>query len=254
MNKMKNRLAAGETCIGAWSSVPSMAVAEAMMTCGFDWLAVDFEHGTASIEQAHDIFITAERHGVTAMARISNADPILARRLLDAGAAGLIVPVVEDAAAFAAFVSHCYFPPHGRRGVGLPRAAGWGDKLDIYLNEFKPIIVPQIETLAGVQAAEALAKLPEVDALFLGPYDLSASMGKAGDFSNPQFSDAVSQVMTVCAQNGKAAGIHQVKPDMVELKMQLEKGFRFVAYGTDLMAMRHALMDVRSAKDAGGLA
>ena len=217
------------------------------MTCGFDWLAVDFEHGTASIDQAHDIFIVAERHGVTPMARLSSADPILARRLLDAGAEGLIVPVVEDADAFAEFVSHCYFPPYGRRGVGLPRATRWGDRLDAYLTEFKPVIVPQIETLAGVEASEALAKMPEVDALFLGPYDLSANIGKAGDFSDSTFCDAVSLVMTACAENGKPAGIHQVKPDIVELKAQIEKDFRFIAYGTDLLALRHALRDVKTA-------
>ncbi len=246
MNKLKKRLAAGEACIGAWSSVASIAVAEAMMTCGFDWIAVDFEHGTASVDQAHGVFVAAERHGVTAMARLSSADPILARRLLDAGAEGLIVPVVEDADAFAEFVSHCYYPPQGRRGVGLPRSTRWGDRFDEYFSNFKPVIVPQIETLAGVEAADALARMPEVDALFLGPYDLSADMGRPGDFSNDAFRDAVSRVMAVCIDKGKAPGIHQVKPDISELREQLEKGFRFIAYGTDLIALRHALMDVRT--------
>lgn len=244
-NDLKTRLAAGEICIGAWLSVPSPLVADALCSCGFDWMAVDFEHGSANIDQAQAAFIAAERHGVVPFARLSSADPFLARRLLDSGAAGLIIPVVQDAQEFSDFARHCLYPPAGTRGVGLGRFNVWGDRFQSYLDDFKPILIPQIETMAGVAAADALAALPEVDGMFIGPYDLSADLGKGGDFKTPEFKTALSDLKDAFSRHGKALGIHQVEPDMTELKATLADGFTFVAYGTDLVAMRSPFQDLR---------
>ena len=103
------------------------------------------------------------------------------------------------------------------------------------------MIVPQIETVAGISVADAIAARDEVDALFLGPYDLSASLGRRGDFSTPEFADATAAVRASCDAHGKAAGIHQVEPDPDALQALIGEGFRFVAYGTDMIAMRAAL-------------
>ncbi|MEO5373697.1 MAG: aldolase/citrate lyase family protein [Alphaproteobacteria bacterium] len=243
---LKARIAAGETTIGGWLSIPSPIVADALASLGFDWIAVDMEHGTMGVDAAAAAFIACERHGCAPLARMPSADPYLARRLLDAGAVGLVVPVVESAAAFQDFARHCVYPhAGGRRGVGLSRANQWGAHFQGYLDTFSPVLVPQIETAAGVAAAAALAALPEVDALFLGPYDLSADLGRAGDFSTPAFVAAQKEVRAACARHGKAPGAHQVKPDLRELATRLEEGFRFVAYGSDMIAMRHALEGFR---------
>lgn len=245
-NRLKTRIAAGETTIGGWLSIPSPIVADAMASLGFDWIAVDLEHGTMGVDAAAAVFIACERHGCVPMARLPSADPYLARRLLDAGAGGLVVPVVESAEAFAAFARHCAYPhAGGRRGVGLSRANQWGARFQTYLDDFRPVLVPQIETAKGVAAADALAALPEVDALFLGPYDLSADLGRAGDFSTPEFIAASKAVLDACARHGKAPGGHQVKPDRTELVAKIAEGFRFVAYGSDVLAMRHALAEFR---------
>ncbi len=248
-NALKSRLAAGETVIGAWLTTSSDEIAEIMASLGFDWLAVDMEHGSAGIREALAAFRAAERWGVAPLARLSSADPFLARRLLDGGAAGIIVPVVEDAAAFAGFLRHCRYPTtEGRRGVGLSRCNEWGTRFEDYLSGFAPVMVPQIETVAGVAAADAIAALPEVDALFLGPYDLSASLGAAGDFTSEAFHRAVAQVRAACATHGKALGIHQVATDSAQLDQQLADGARFVAYGTDAIAIRTALKAVTDRK------
>ncbi|MBC7952343.1 MAG: 2,4-dihydroxyhept-2-ene-1,7-dioic acid aldolase [Rhodospirillaceae bacterium] len=245
MNDLKRRLAAGEATIGAWLTTASDEVAEIMATLGFHWLAVDMEHGSAGVREALAAFRAAERHGVAPMVRLPSADPYLARRLLDGGAAGLIVPVVEDPVAFSGFIRHCLYPSNGRRGVGLSRCNQWGDQFSEYLTGFSPVIVPQIETVAGVAAAAAIAALPEVDALFLGPYDLSASLGSAGDFTTPAYAAAIAEVKAACTVHGKALGIHQVHPDPQELDARLAEGARFIAYGTDAIAIRHALKAAR---------
>jgi 2-dehydro-3-deoxyglucarate aldolase len=238
---LKERIKSGAPCIGAWAQSPSVATAEAMASCGFHWLAIDLEHAAIGIEAAAAIFLAAERHGVVPLARLPSADPYLARRLLDNGAQGLIVPVVESAEAFGEFSAHCLYPPRGKRGVGLSRCNLWGDNFADYLANFTPVLVPQIETKKGVAAAPAIAARPEVDALFLGPYDLSADLGKAGDFSTPEFLAARDAVKKACQANGKAAGIHQVDPIAEGLKEKIADGFSFIAYSTDLIALRHAL-------------
>lgn len=243
-NDLKNRLAAGETCIGAWVQAPSPQNVEAMVTCGFDWMAVDMEHGTHSVDQAVTCFLAAERHGVAPLARIPSADPYLARRLLDNGAHGIIVPVVEYAAAFAAFASHCLYPPRGQRGVGLSRPTLWGGTFKEYEREFQPVLIPQIETVKGVANADAIAALDVVDGLFIGPYDLSADQGYPGNFERPEFLEATVSVRDSCRRHGKAEGIHQVEPSLAKLRETLERGFRFVAYGTDLIAVRYAFREL----------
>lgn len=244
-NRVKEILSTGGVAVGTWHTVASIEVAEALAALGFDWMAIDMEHGSAGVAYAEQAFIAMERHGCAPFVRLPSADPYLARRLLDAGAHGLLVPVVEDAAAFAAFAAHCLYPPEGRRGLALERFNRWGDDFDVYLREFRPVLVPMVETRKGVTAADALAALPMVDALFFGPYDLSADLGHPGDFTTPAFTAALASVKADCLRHGKAAGGHQVAPEPAELKARIAEGFRFVAYGTDMLAMRCALGAVR---------
>lgn len=244
-NALKKRIAAGELTIGAWLGVPEPLVAEAMASCGFDWMVVDMEHGAIDVADLPALFIASERRGAAPLVRLPGMDPILARRALDAGAHGLLVPVVEDAALFADFARHCHYPPKGRRGVGLSRANLWGDDFSQYLADFQPILVPQIETRKGAKAAEALAALAETDALFIGPYDLSADLGRAGDFTQPAFIESLGAIKAACAKHKKAFGGHQVAPDMGELRAKIAEGFRFLAFGTDVLALRHAFSGLK---------
>lgn len=240
VNTLRRHLMDGGA-IGGWQGIASPLVSEAMASLGFHWIAIDMEHATIGPDQAQACFVAMERHGCAPLVRLPSADPYLARRLLDAGAQGIIIPVVEDALRFDEFSRHLAYPPHGRRGVGLSRCNLWGDHFQSYLEEFRPLIVPQIETLKGVEQAAAIAALPQVDALFLGPYDLSADMGRPARFDDPAFVAACDRVTQACKAQGKAAGIHVVQPDPEQLRRRLAEGFRFVAYGTDVIALRTAL-------------
>jgi 2-keto-3-deoxy-L-rhamnonate aldolase RhmA len=245
LNPIKTRLAEGKLCLGAWLMSGTPVIAEAMASLGFHWLCVDMEHGSADISQVEAVFAAAERYGAAPMVRIGALDGDLARRLLDLGTQGIIVAAVEDAGRFKDFAAHCLYAPEGRRGVGLSRCNRWGDAFEEYKTNFRPVLVPMIETAAGIEAAAGLAALPMVDALFLGPYDLSSSLGCAGDFTADAFTAAADKVRAACKASGAALGIHQVTLDPAELKGRLDGGFTLVAYGTDLLAMRHALSGVR---------
>ena len=248
MNNLKNKLAAGGTCIGGWLGTESVLVAEALASCGLDWIAIDMEHGTAGVDHAANIFAAIQNQGASSLVRLPSANPYLARRLLDAGVDGLIIPVVEDAAEFSKFYQHCLYPDAGTRGLGLARCNLWGDTFDDYFENFRPVLIPQIETAKGAENAGAVAALAEVDGLFIGPYDLSADLGIAGQLSSPALSDSIAKVNTACAAHGKAFGCHQVPPDMAALQSKIDEGFRFIAFASDLVAMRHAFSGLENLK------
>ena len=130
-NILKERLASNKVCIGGWITAPIPVVAEAMAKLGFHWVAVDMEHAPISGD-LQGVFIALEKYDVAPMVGFRSLDPSLGRRVLDAGAAGLIVPAVEDAIEFGEFAAHC-FTPKGTRGVGLSRCNGWGETFEDYL-------------------------------------------------------------------------------------------------------------------------
>jgi len=239
--KIKELLDSRQPCIGAWLTVASPVVAEAMASMGFHWLAVDLEHNPLTLADASLAFLAAEKHGVASFARLPSADPILARQILDAGAQGLLVPMVQDPTEFDNFASHCLHLPKGKRGMSLSRCNLWGDRFEENLETFNPILVPMIETKKGIENINELTALPHTNAIFIGPYDLSASLGVAGEFEAPEFIDALEKIKVAANRNGIPLGIHQVKPDGGELKSRLTEGYSFIAFSTDILAMRHAL-------------
>ena len=240
-NYLKTKIASGNACIGGWHTVRSPEVTEALASIGFDWIALDMEHGSFSVGDAENAFVACERHGCAPLVRLPEADPILARRLLDSGAHGFLIPYTKDADRFTEFASHCLFPPSGNRGLSLERFNAWGDDFDESLRDFSPVLVPMIESRAGVANASAIAALECVDALFFGPYDLSADLGAPGDFTSNTFLEARDAVKEAARKNGKAVGGHQVATDPDALAQMIADGFSFIAYGTDMIALRAAL-------------
>ncbi len=238
---LKYKLNQGDVVTACWVTSNSAVVAEAMASCGFDALVVDMEHGSIDEVGALAIFASAERRGCSPIVRLPYADPYLARRLLDGGVQGFIVPCVEDVTRFDDFVQHCFYPPQGCRGTGLVRGNLWGDEFGRHCKDFEPLIIPMIETRRGIAAARAIATHKAVDALFIGPYDLSADLGDPGNFSTEAFQSALAATIEACHAASKAPGIHQVAPLIDDLRARIDEGYRFIAYGTDIIAMRHAL-------------
>ncbi len=232
--------------LAAWQQLPSPQVTIAMASLGFDWVVVDLEHTSITTQEAEAIFMAAERCNAKPFARLPSAEPYLARRLLDAGAVGLLIPVVESKESFNDFARHCFFPPKGRRGLGLVRANGWGDHLKEYFDDFKPLLIAQIETKLAADNIHSILSSEFLDGIMVGPYDLSASLGKPRQFDDPDFKKLCQFIVEEARKKKKLVGFHQVEPNLEALKLRIQEGYDFVAYGTDIVALRHALTGVKS--------
>ncbi len=235
MGNTKEKLTRGEPALGGWVMIGHPAVAEIMAGEGFDWIGVDLEHTTTDLRTFYDLVLATKGTGCDVLARLHSCDPVLAKLVLDAGAAGIIVPSVNtpDQAAQAAAMAR--FPPAGVRGASLCRASDFGRDFARYFAEHnqRVIVVVMLEHIDAVRAADAILAVPGIDAAFIGPYDLSASMGLAGQLDHPQVVAAQQTILDACLRHGVAAGIHVVATDPAAVRQRIEAGFRFIACGLD---------------------
>lgn len=247
-----NDLRNGRCTIGSWITLAHPAIAEIMARAGFDWLVVDMEHSVLTIREAEELIRIIDLCGVTPLVRLSANDPVQIKRVMDAGAHGVIVPMVNSAAEAKQAVAAVHYPPKGRRGVGLARAQGYGTSFDRYLDWVNrgPLVIVQIEHIDAVNNMEAILAVEGVDGFIIGPYDLSGSLGVPGEFDHPFMKNAMQRIETVKAASGKAPGIHVIEPNLDELKSRIEQGYRFVAYSLDIRmldcACRNGLNSIMS--------
>jgi 2-dehydro-3-deoxyglucarate aldolase len=235
MGKTKEKLARGEPALGGWIMIGHPAVAEIMAGEGFDWIGVDLEHTTTDLRTFYDLVLATKGTGCDVLARLHSCDPVLAKLVLDAGAAGIIVPSVNtpDQAAQAAAMAR--FPPAGVRGASLCRASDFGRDFARYFaaHNQQVLVVVMLEHIDAVRAADAILAIPGIDAALIGPYDLSASMGLAGQLDDPQVVAAQQAILDACQRHGLAAGIHVVATDPDAVRQRIGTGFRFIACGLD---------------------
>jgi len=235
---LRQRLRAGESVLGSWINSGSPMVAELMAASGFDFLCVDAEHSAVDLPQAQGLFqaITSGRRECAALVRLHGVDYAFVKRYLDAGADGVIAPLVRTQAEAEQLVQACKYPPQGLRGLGFCRANDYGQRID---DEFARandhvFVAVQIEHIAAVANIDAILGVPGIDAAFIGPYDLSASMGIAGQFSHPDYVAALATIQAACRRHGTVSGIHVVSVDPTEAKARLAEGYQLVAYSLDI--------------------
>lgn len=233
---LKKKLKNGDTTIGSWITLYSPSSAEIFSNAGFDWVLVDLEHSTISIAEAADLIRTIDLSGSTPLVRPTsiNADQI--KRVMDAGAHGIIVPMVNSAADAIDAVSATRYEPDGTRGVGLARAQGYGPKFSEYLEWQKksPIVIVQIENIKAIDNLEEIFSISGVDGFIIGPYDLSCSMGIPGEFENEAFKKVLNKILETGKNMKCPAGIHIVEPNLDQLKSILDQGYTFIAYSVDI--------------------
>ena len=234
IQRIRNKLKEGRVSLGSWMQIPSTDVAEVMGYAGYDWVAVDLEHGSIGTQQLPDIFRALELGGTLPLVRIEEGQPGHCKNALDAGAAGVIVPMVRDKEQIDLVRSACCWPPAGNRGVGFSRANLFGKHFEDYFSESQaPILVAQIEHIHAIQNIADILSSGSVDAVFVGPYDLSASMGLTGKLDHPEVESALKSLAESCKKRNVATGIHVVKPNRTELDCRLKQGYQFVAYSID---------------------
>ncbi len=229
------KLQKGEPSIGSWLQIPSSDVAEILGKAGYDWVAVDLEHGAFSQRELPDIFRALELGGTVPMARVAQCHPKNIKQALDSGAQGLILPMVETGAQLEKCIAWAQYPPLGRRGVGYSRANLYGKNFDSYASTTcaRVFIVAQIEHINSIDNLDDILDTDNLDAIMIGPYDLSGSMGITGDFSHPDFLEVINTILLKSRQHNVPAGFHVASPDITSLKKKILEGYQFIAYGTD---------------------
>ncbi|MCC6403223.1 MAG: 2,4-dihydroxyhept-2-ene-1,7-dioic acid aldolase [Fimbriimonadaceae bacterium] len=223
--------------LGSWITIPHPSVAEVLGRTGFDWLTVDLEHSPITLETAAEMIRVTDLMGLRAFVRVGSHDANVIKRVMDAGAHGIIASTVNTPQQAAAIVSSVKYPPKGTRGVGLSRAQGYAEEFDIHyrwLNE-ESLVIVQIEHIDAVRNLEPILAVPGVDGFFIGPYDLSASLGVPGQFQHPKMLEAIAEVDRVRKKVQTLAGIHVVQTHPDEVRKRLDEGYRFIAYGLDFL-------------------
>lgn len=241
--RFREKLKEGKPLIGTVQTLNSPEVTEILAAVGFDWLFIDLEHSILDIGGAQRI-LQAAGPQCPCVIRPPSQEEVWIKKILDTGAAGIIVPRVKSAEEAARIVKCSKYPPEGDRSVGLSRAHGYGLSFREYVNNANReiAVILQIEHIDAVRDIETIVKIPGIDGLLVGPYDLSGSMGKIGQVNDPEVQQQIQRVRQVCLEVNMVLGIFTANPD--DVKPLVEKGFSLIALGIDTMLMGQYLREL----------
>lgn len=236
-NRFRKALLERTPTFGAWIQMGHPASAEILGRLGYDWVCVDLEHGSIDIGKMVDLFRAISAFGAVPVARLPYADTIWIKRSLDAGARGLIVPMVNSAAIAREALRQAKHPPLGERGYGFHRGNLHGIDFEQYIREANDeiAVVMQIEHRSAIESIDAILKVEGVDGAFIGPMDLSGSYGKTGQLDCPEMIDATGRFLDACSRRRIAAGMHIVRPAERNIEAAIAQGFTMVALGLDVV-------------------
>ncbi len=246
LGEIRAKLREDRPTVGTWAQLPSPDSAELLARAGYDWVAVDMEHGSFGPANLPDIFRGIECGGAVPFARLPEASKVWIKVALEAGALGLIFPMIETreqldkAIDLATYPGQDFWREKGStaseyRGVGFCRANAFGLNFARYREEIAPeiFIVAQVENVRAVDNLASILQCPRLDAIMVGPYDLSGSMGLTGKFDDPRFEAVMEKINDECRASGKRMGLHIVEPNPEKLSAEIAGGARFIAYGID---------------------
>lgn len=255
-NMLKEKLNNGTKPIGTFFELGSATVIEALGRTGLDFVILDNEHGPFEAESSRDFAMAAENAGLTALARVREVSRPAVLKLLDVGVQGLIIPDIHTPAQVQEIIGYAKYAPIGKRGFCPTRKDGWGfDEMAAqpvpdqmaYWNE-QVLVIPQCETVGALEHIETIANMNGVDGIFIGPFDLSISMGLPGQFNHPDFVAALERVQKACKDAGKFCMIFAGNPAVVAERLQ--QGYDAVAYGLDaavlIAAFKADLAEIRT--------
>jgi 2-dehydro-3-deoxyglucarate aldolase/4-hydroxy-2-oxoheptanedioate aldolase len=254
-HNLKTRLEGGEPLIGSLVTVPSPDVAEIMARIGFDYLWIETEHAPMGFVHAQTL-IQAVGGRCPCLVRIPDKREVWVKKALDIGCDGIVVPQIRSAAEVQQIVQWSLYPPDGQRSVGVSRAHGYGMTFREYVTTVNDelVIVIQAEHVEAVEHIESIAAVPGVDAVLIGPFDLSGSLGVLGQTRHPQVLEAIERVRLGCQAAGVPLGIFA--SDVSMATEYIEKGFSLIALSMDVFFLwqsaQTALEEVRGQTGMGG--
>ena len=233
-NRLKEQLKRRDFVVGTWLTTNSLDVAELLATSGFDFLVFDMEHAPLTYESVQTLMQATNGSTVTPIVRVAWNDPVLIKLALDIGSYGLLIPSVNGKEEAEMAVRAGKYPPRGIRGVGPRRASDYYRSFKEYTSsaDEEVLTIVQIEHVDAVKKIEEIASVPGVDALFIGPADLTASMNLPGEYSHPKVVEAVNLVMDASRKYDLPIGIHTGSAD--EANRRIQQGFRMIVVGTDV--------------------
>jgi 4-hydroxy-2-oxoheptanedioate aldolase len=248
---LTQRIRDREPLLGTFVSLGSPAATNLLASVGYDYLLIDLEHGAGSEAVLQNQLFAAEAEGAATMVRTETFDRIRIGRVLDLGARAIMLPRVDTAAQCAEAVAHLRYPPEGDRGVASSnRARGWSTRTGSFTDANREIAaVVQIESEEAVRGVDAIAAVEGVDALFVGPSDLSHSLGVPGELQAPVFTDALSRVLDAARANDLSAGILAPTPERALAFM--EQGFTLIVLSADVNMLAGAARDALARVRAG---
>jgi len=253
---LKTRLRERETLIGSLVTLSSPDVAEIMARVGFDYLWIETEHAPMGFVHAQTL-IQAVAGRCPCLVRIPDKEEVWVKKALDTGCDGIIVPQIRSAAEARRIVEWSLYPPDGQRSVGVSRAHGYGMRFQEYVDTANRelVIVIQAEHADAVEDIDAIAAVPGIDAVLVGPYDLSGSLGVLGEVAHPRVRDAIEKVRRACQAAGVPLGIFA--PDVAMAREYVEQGFSLIALGMDAFFLwqsaQSALEEARGESLRGGV-
>jgi 2-dehydro-3-deoxyglucarate aldolase/4-hydroxy-2-oxoheptanedioate aldolase len=250
MPNLKERMRAGELLIGSLVTMPSLDVAEIMACVGFDYLWVETEHAPMDFVHAQSV-IQAVGGRCPCLVRIPDKQEVWVKKALDIGCDGIVVPQIRSAAEARQIVDWSLYPPDGRRSVGVSRAHSYGmafqDTIDSVNDEL--VIVLQAEHTDAVQNIASIARVPGIEAVLIGPFDLSGSLGVLGELNHPRVLEAIETVRHHCQAVGLPPGIFA--PNVAMAKEYIGQGFRLIALSMDAFFLWQSAQAALSAVRAG---
>jgi len=240
----------GEPTIGSCMSMAHASIAEILAMAGYDWIVIETEHTAIDVSEVLRLIIAIEQRDSVPLVRLAWNDPIQAKAVLDSGAAGILVPMVNTKAVAELAVSMTKYSPLGSRSVGLARAQGYGINFDAYVTNANAdtLLLVQIEHRDAVENIEQILSVAGIDGVFIGPYDLSLSLGIPGRLNHPDILAAKQKVLTATLAHGLIAGMHFVQPQTAASDCQkaISEGYRFIALGTDILFLGDSARDLHS--------
>tara|TARA_Y100000031_G_scaffold32593_1_gene36337 strand:+ start:2090 stop:2821 length:732 start_codon:yes stop_codon:yes gene_type:complete len=223
--------------LGSWITLNHISIVEIMADAGFDWLCVDLEHSVIDYYGAEKLIATIEAKGCVPYVRVGANNPLIIKRVLDAGAKGIIVPMINSKIDAEKAINAVKYPPLGNRGVGLARAQGYGFDFEEYADTInnETRVIAQIEHIDAINNLEDIITVDGIDGTIIGPYDLSGSMGKPGKYEDSDVVDVLRKYEEVSKKVDKPMGYHIIEPNHKLVLEKIKNGYTFIAFSLDIL-------------------
>ena len=223
--------------LGSWITLNHFSIVEIMADAGFDWLCVDLEHSVIDYYEAEILIAAIKAKRIAPFVRIGKNSELIIKRVLDAGTEGIIVPMVNSKEDALKAVNAVKYPPQGTRGIGLARAQNYGFSFEEYVGiaNAQTTVIAQIEHIDAIDNLSEILSVKGIDGTIIGPYDLSGSMGKPGQYEDQDVKEVLLKYEKITKEFDKPFGYHVIKPDHQLLLEKIKAGYSFLAFSLDIL-------------------